>query len=349
MSEPELYKSELLRRVAKWLYDEGLEITEIRDRLRIEIGRPKLDTRTVKKMLKLARSSGVVRIEYPPVLENQMESQLREIHPHLQKVIVMPDADEYDDLLARWGDEAARYFEQLVGEGEAHIGISGGETLLSFVNAVHEHPRKQVHIYTTALIGRGELDKEDSHVDPLVNAQMLWSKCGRIPGRCHYATVPPYDGLTREQIAEELRELSRRQPIREVIERMNDITVAFVGLGLANTPRRERNQITMTGLLRQIVAPKKLEGEGAVGDLAYCLFDKNGNTRKEWQFFITAGYCNPEHAGIEFYKQMVRDKKKVVVIAGSFKQAVILPALNAKLFNVWITDESTAEWVLKQS
>lgn len=90
MSEPELYKSELLRRVAKWLFDEGLEITEIRDRLRIEIGRPKLDTRTVKKMLKLARLSGVVRIEYPPVLENQMESQLREAHPHLQKVIVVP-------------------------------------------------------------------------------------------------------------------------------------------------------------------------------------------------------------------------------------------------------------------
>jgi DNA-binding transcriptional regulator LsrR (DeoR family) len=260
----------------------------------------------------------------------------------------VPDADEYDDLLARWGQEAARYFEQLVGEGEAHIGISAGETLLSFVNAVREHPPKQVHIYTTALIGQGELDKDDSHVDPLVNAQMLWSKCGRIPGRCHYATVPPYDGLTREQITEELKELSRRQPIRDVIERMNGITVAFVGLGLANTPWRERNQITMTGLLRQIVAPKKLEAEGAVGDLAYCLFDKNGSTRKEWQFFITAGYCDSDHAGIEFYKQMVRDKKKVVVIAGSFKEAVILPALNAKLFNVWITDESTAECVLKQ-
>ena len=351
MSKREVFEIEQLRKVARWFYDEGVEKKVIRQRLEIETGR-KVEIRRVTVMLKQARDRGVVRIDYPPVLENQLENQLKDRFPHLQKVIVVPDEDEYGDLLTRWGQEAARYFEQLVGEGETHFGISGGETLLSFVNAVPEHFRKQVHIHTTALIGRGELNEEDSHVDPLVNAQILWSKCGRIPGRCHYATVPPYDGVTREQIAEELRELSQRQPIHDVVKRMDDITVFFSGLGLANTPRRERNQLTMTGLLRPIIPPKKLEHEGAIGDLAYCLFDKSGNTREEWQFFITAGYCNPERRGIEFYKQIVADtkaKKKVIVTAGSFKEPAILPALKAKLFNVWITDENAAQRVLGQT
>jgi DNA-binding transcriptional regulator LsrR (DeoR family) len=299
-------------------------------------------------MINEARVRGIVRIDYPAVCENVLEQRLCEAYPHLQKVIVVPDEDgfSYSDFLTRWGFEAAKYFQELLNEGEVHFGISGGETLLSFVNAVPDRPRQQVQIYTTALIGRGELDEKDSHVDPLVNAQLLWSKCGRFPGHCHYATVPPYDGVTREQVADELRELQQRQPIRDVITRMDKITVAFVGLGLVNTRRPERNQITMTGLLRPIVPPERLQREGAIGDLAYCLFDEKGDGRDEWRFFLSAGHYGP-CKGIEFYKNMVRNKKKVVVIAGSHKQTVILPALKARLFNVWITDESTAKQLLE--
>lgn len=345
MTEQELYEPAVLKKAAKLFYDGGRDIAQVRDQLRRDLKRPKLDGRTVRKMLERARATGVVRIEYPAVLESQIETALKDKHPHLRKIIIVPDQDEYADLMALWGQEAARYFEQLVAEGEAHFGITGGETLLSFVNAVAEHPRKHVHIYTTAFVGRGELHENDSHVDPLVNAQILWSKCGRIPGHCHYATVPPYDGGTREQVAAELDSLAQRQPIRDVIDRINLATVFFAGLGLINTPRPERNQVTMTGLLRQIVAPKALEQEGAVGDLSYCLFDENGKGRKAWEFFISAGHCGP-HRGVEFYKQAVKSGKKVIVIAGSLKQAVLSHAIRAKLFNVWITDQSTAEWVL---
>jgi DNA-binding transcriptional regulator LsrR (DeoR family) len=44
-----------------------------------------------------------------------------------------------------------------------------------------------------------------------------------------------------------------------------------------------------------------------------------------------------------------REKKKVVVIAGSLKQEAIRAALNAQLFNVWITDQDAAQWVLENA
>jgi DNA-binding transcriptional regulator LsrR (DeoR family) len=361
VSDPELYRIDRLHKVAKAFYDDGRSIPSIRDELRIEMGRPKLDKRTVAKMVQKARQDGIVVIEFPENVsqERHLENKLQSSYPHLHRVIVTKDEPQYGDLLKRWGEAAAKYFDELVAEGRPdgrplHVGISGGETLLAFVNAVKEQPRRHVHIHTTALIGRGQLPSTASHVDPLVNATILWTKCGRVPGHCHYATVPPYDALTREQIASELHNLSQRQPIREVIKDMGNIHVAFTGLGLVKPkgPNPEqRNQLTMTGLLERIVTPDQLEAEHAVGDFSYCLFDENGNWSKKWQFFLTAGHGDPARQGVAFYQQMVNDRKekrKVVAIAGSLKEGAILPALRAKLFNVWITDTDTAKWVLRK-
>lgn len=357
--DPRFFEEANLRRVAKWFYVEELTKRFIRERLQEESGQ-RVEIRNIDTMLLKARRQGIVVIDFPEKHSPQrlLEDQLKDKFDHLQRVIVIPtkDGQKYSELLMRWGEAAAEYFEELVSESkELHVGISGGETLLSFANAVTEFPRKQVHIHTAALIGRGRLPDKASHVDPLVNATILWTKCGRVPGHCHYATVPPYDALMREDIAAELHDLSERQPIREVILDMNKINVAFAGLGLAKAtaPDPERlNQLTMTGLLEPMITPDTLAKEGAMGDLAYCLFDKNGKGRKEWEFFLTAGYRDPERRGIEFYRKMVadkREKKKVVVIAGSLKQEAIRAALNAQLFNVWITDQDAAQWVLENA
>jgi len=356
MIDPKFFETDNLRRVAKWFYDEGREKTFIQEHLEAENPGQKIEIRNITKMLDKARNDGIIVIDFPESAspERRLANRLRDRFGHLEKVIVVKDQEQYGDLLTRWGEEAAKYFDELVAQGRPlHVGLSGGETLLSFVNAVTEYPREHVHIYTSALIGRGRLPDKASHVDPLVNATILWTKCGRLPGHCHYATVPPYDALTRNQIADELKALSERQPIREVIDDMNSINVAFAGLGLvkSNNPGLA-NQLTMTGLLEPIVTRETLLQEGAVGDLAYCFFDQQGGSKKAWDFFITAGYCDPARRGIAFFQQMVSDKKekkKVIVMAGSFKQAAILPTLKAEAFNVWITDLHTAKSVLGEN
>jgi len=44
---------------------------------------------------------------------------------------------------------------------------------------------------------------------------------------------------------------------------------------------------------------------------------------------------------------MVEQNKPVVAIAGPYKLEPIKAALKGKLFNVWITDQHTAEEILK--
>jgi len=335
VSKPELFDIAELRQVAKWYYADHVPKKEIAKRLH------NIEIRGVTRRLKQARERGIVRIEIPETVECGEEHELRQQFPHLRKIITVPNA-EYPELFNLWGVEAARYFEELTARGQHHVGISGGETLLTFCETLGTHRRDNVHIHTTALIGRGELASTASHVDPLVNATILWSKCGRVTGHCHYATVPPYDGVTREKITAELDGLAKRQPIREVIKRMDDITIAFAGLGLVKS-KVLTSQLTMTGLLEPIISPEQLAEEGAFADLAYCLFDLNGATQDRWRFFLTAGACDddPNRRGIGFFKQMVKDGKTVIVIAGTRKERAVYAALKAELFNVWITDRGT--------
>ena len=100
--------------------------------------------------------------------------------------------------------------------------------------------------------------------------------------------------------------------------------------------------------LKKNLSEKDLATDGAVGDLGCCFFDANGNGRKDWEFFLTAGHYsdNSEYRGVEFYRHLVRSGKQVVVVAGIYKVPAILAALKGKLFNVWITDEETARTIL---
>jgi DNA-binding transcriptional regulator LsrR (DeoR family) len=235
--KPELYNIEELQKVAKWFYKgdgskKRLSKKEIAKRLGIEV-------RGVTRRLDRALKDGIFRVEIPETADCGAGPELQRIFPSLREIITVPAAEDedYASLLSAWGSKAAGYFDKLTHlRGQHHVGISGGESLLSFCEAVSSRPRENVHIHTTALIGRGELAPTASHVDPIVTASILWSKCGRIPGHCHYATVPPYYAIDRDGIRQELEQLAVRQPIREVIKRMDDITIAFVGLGQVVPP-----------------------------------------------------------------------------------------------------------------
>ena len=342
--------------VARWFYIDGLTKEQIRIRKKIHPHR-------LRWLLRQAKEKGIVRIDIyePPGAElERLENQLLKKFGHLEKVKVVPvgkidGENDYAALIRRWGFEAASYFDTLADQGtELNVGISGGETLLEFVNSLLEKRRDNVRVFASALVGRGAFS-QSSHVDPATNATLLWAKCGRLPGRCHYATVPPHDPKlqARSDIAAELAMMAGRKPIQRVIEDMDEINVAFAGLGLVNPPAGSpglSNRLSATGLVKAMgVTPQKLGEEGALGDLGYCFFDENGNGKAAWRFFLTAGYFNPKQRGVEFYRQMVKDHKKVIVLAGTYKKRAIFAALKAKLFNVLITDAEAARGVLEMS
>jgi DNA-binding transcriptional regulator LsrR (DeoR family) len=376
-------------RVARWFYKDGLKQEQIAKALRC-------DVRKVRWLLNAAKQNGIVRIDIDEQPGEEIESLQNEFlkrYPHLKKVVIVPGGAieseaEYSYLLRKWGFEAAAYLDTLADSGQdLQVGVSGGETILEAMTALPNRLRANVHFYALALIGRGRLVNA-SHVDPSINSTVGWARSGRLPGHCHYATVPPYDRDlgSRRAIADELNRLAARKPIEHVIRDMDEINVAFVGLGVVNPggnnpalTNSHINRIAMTGLLKPLgITPNDLAKEGAFGDLAYCLFDSDGQenprdaqgnklSKDHWRFFLTAGHYDAKRRGVEFYRQMVKESeaqtlrsilneeieqglsatgtkegKKVIAIAGAFKEDAILVGLKGKLFNVWFTNEAAA-------
>lgn len=380
-------KTERMLEAAR-LFAQGVHNEPIADRL-------KIDSRKVRPLLEeavawlLAQRERLALVESVQTPQNQLEQQLRERFPHLQKVHVEPagqvtfDAD-YTELIRKWGKAAAHYFDTLADyaeqrDTELEVGIGGGETILEAMTQIPDRPRPRVHFHALAVIGRGSL-YSSSHVGPETNTTIAWARSGREPGHLHYGTAPPYDTTTlkteycsregrRVWIAEELGEVAALDPIKQILSDAKNIEIAFAGLGMVNPSgtnlaysEHQIDRLTMTGLLKPLgIKPGELAGEGAVGDQNYGLFNAEGDDlprdpkgnilpRRNWRFFLTPGYDpDPENdpgSGIQFFRQMVDDGKKVIAIAGVHKEPAIRAALKGKLFNVWFTDEVTARNIL---
>jgi DNA-binding transcriptional regulator LsrR (DeoR family) len=329
-------------KAAQLYYRQHMSQTTIATRMHV-------DRRDVRRLLDEAEKQGVVRIHLFQTVESWLEEAVRVRFPKLQRVLIVPGREvvteaQCDDLFRRMGLLAADYFEELYEQHSAgtplHVGVTGGGRLLEFASAVPIRNRPTVHVLVTALVGRGRLGEMQSHSEPNVAASILWTHCGSFPGNCEYETVEPY--RTRGSVQEELRRLEKVPSIREIVEEMDKLDVVFAGFGFLNNPEATEaweNRITMGSLLKSVVDPK--EFKGAVGDFCYCPFDADGNTNERWHFFLTAGHYSSS-PGIDFYKRMVANGKKVVGFGGPYLLPVIKAALKAEIINVLVLDEYTA-------
>jgi len=340
---------------ARMFYRERKNKKEISDALRT-------DTRGVTWLLNEAERNGVVRIQIYETAKSNLEQRIRTKHPHLERAMIVSGPqirteEQCDDMFHRFGALAADYFEELFEshprDKPFHVGVTGGERLLEFANAVPVRFRENVHVHVVALVGRGRLGESASHVEPNVAASILWSHCGSFPGHCEYETVEPYridkspGPEAREAATLELMRLKKLPSIKAVIQDMDRLDAVFAGFGFLDgtgTSQAIKNRITMGSLLKSVVTREQLAREGAVGDFCYCPFDADGDCPpdKDWQFFMTAGHYS-KYRGIGFYKRMVETGKKVVGFGGPHLLPVIRAALKGKIVNVLILDEYTAQ------
>jgi DNA-binding transcriptional regulator LsrR (DeoR family) len=364
-----------VREVAREYFLRGATRAEIAEKL-------DLDPRRVSWLLESAIANHVVRVEIPEPPHEEAGSRLRDKYPHLREALVVP-ADAFhrtstgdevwnqtslSDYFAQLARLAAGYFDRLVNEhhgAELHVGVTGGERMLRFAQAVPYYRRRGVHVHVTALIGRGMLPSHTFHIEPPIVASLLWARCGAIPGNFQYATVSPYD-LTQVDaddpkkgraaaaiVKREIAIAEKNRKIREVVEAMDKLDVVFAALGnpaLGSVPKQFESSMTMMSLLKGVVSDKAFAEQGVVGDFSYCPFDLNGNARPDWSFiplFLTAGHFQKEHRGIDFFKKMVADNKRVVAFGGPFSLKPTKAALKGKIFNVLMTDEISATSLLR--
>jgi DNA-binding transcriptional regulator LsrR (DeoR family) len=359
---------DLLLKVAKLRYERGLKNQVIATRLNIGTKKVAALLEESVKML-LAQQELLARTKHGETAQQHLEDALRARYPHLTKVKVVAAGktrteQDYDELILNWVLEAAKYFDELVDNGELrhqdgklHVAMSGGEINLEFANTLPVRTRRDVHFYASAFLGRGPLNS--FHVDPATNATIAWVRSGRLPGHCIYATVSPFELAFRrdlpllerkQKLTKQLLDLAASEPIETVTSQLDKVTIAFAGIGQvvrAKGTLRTREP-SASGLLDEAgISPLELAKDGAVGDIAYCFFDANGNDRKDWRFFLSAGHYSG-HEGVEFYRNLVKNGKRVILMAGPFKIPAIHAALKGQLFNVWFTDEDTARNVLER-
>jgi len=356
---------ELKIRVAELYFLEGKEIGPTAKQLHNEGLLPSADPRRIRKLI---NETGKWLLEQHQELERErrslrvpeLENALSAKYPHVIAARIVhsePVLTRYDyiNIRRKCTAAAAEYFDNVCaiaedqGE-EIYVGVGGGPTILEMVSALPERNRPNVYYYAAAMIGRGRM-RTTSPIGPETNPNVAWSRSGYKPGHVNYGTVSPYhfppDRHVRTRISDELELLAEMQPLKEVLNDMSHINMAIASLWSVNqTPEEAALLPSMSNHLSVLehigITRQMLSGEGAVGSLSYNLFDKSGQGRKNWSFFLTAGYPN----GLDLYRDLVADRRPVIVVTGPRKEDTLRIALDAKLFNVLIADSLTAKNLL---
>lgn len=309
--------SNLLVKVAKLYYEEGLTQIEIAQKLRIS--RPK-----VSRMLTESRGQGIVQITVnalPNGFED-LESELELCTGLKDSVIVkLNNPADPQEVSQKLGEVAAQYFDRIVQEGDL-VGFSWGSTMSVMADAIQPVKLRKMHI--VQMVGGLGDPLSDAHAADIAR---------RVAQKVNASlSVMPAPGIV--DTVDMCRALRNNRQISYALELSEKVDIAFVGIG---SFRRDallmRNEEIITW---NEVQP--LIERGAVGDLGLHFFDIHGTPLNS---VIDQRIIGP---GLEVYRTLGR---VVAVAGGSQKYDAILGAVRGGYPNVLITDEATARRLIE--
>lgn len=306
----------LLSKVSSMYYDQGYNQQEIANRL--HLSRPK-----ISRLLKQARDSGIVQITIVPSGFDfvELESALEKKFDLKEAVIV--DSDSSSDFVLRkqLGTAAANYLHRTVSENDV-LGVTWGTTLQAMIDSLPPFFTENVHI-VQALGGVGPPEAKAHSTDISRRlSQLLNTKL----------TLLPAPGIVGSSDAKDIL-LSDRQ-VKNALNLFSKINTLYVGLGAIETnPVLEPDSPEISSSLYN-----EIINSDAVGDIALRFFDIDGNPIISELEELTIGITIEE----------IKKVDTVVAIAGGLEKIkVIKGALSGNLIDVLITDQLTADTLLK--
>ena len=308
----------LLVKVAKLYYEEGLTQIEIAQKMRLS--RPK-----ISRLLTEARNEGVVQITV-----NSMPDSFEELERDLEirfglkdsLVVKVENPDDPAEVSQTLGEFAAQYFDRVVQEGDL-VGFSWGRTMSAMADSIQPVKLRKMHV--VQMVGGLGDPLSDVHAADIarrvaqkVNASML--------------SVMPAPGIV--DTVDMCTALRNNRQISYALELSAKVDIAFVGIGsFRDDALLMRNEEIITW-----AEVEPLIQRGAVGDLGLHFFDKTGKSLNS--------EIDQRVIGIDL--EVYRDLDRVVAVAGgSQKYDAILGAVRGKYTNVLITDELTARHLLQ--
>ncbi len=324
--KPWMDESERLYLAAKMYFEEGRKQGEVARSLGIR--QPE-----VSRLLKLARSLGVVEIAINLPPERRLSRRICELFPHIDEAIVVPAlrvpaGRDYlrDELAAR----AARDFREHVRSGES-VAVSGGRTIAGMIHALRE-------------IGPEDGKLERLSVAALtilaLSRTVAISPAGLVAGLV--GTFAKSEGTVLQFPDLSLRTALAKETLAKVESLLEEAAKAkhiYLGVGHLGSPN-------FAALVQSLGLSEKLEKLGAVGECGHQPYGMTGEDlfhAKELAPLRDRVLSVP----LARLRALVESgKARVTAIAGGpEKHEAVLGGLRAKIFNRLITDVETARHV----
>lgn len=308
--------NDLVVRVAWLHYIEGYNQSDIADMLRLS--RPK-----VTRLLDRARKQGIVKffIKAPEANLFSLEKKLKETFG-LQDAVVVPTGKNDEETIENIGVGGAMYFAQNVKKWRL-VGFSWGKTLRAF--AENLFPVDEVKdIRFVSLAGGLTLG---AFMNPFNIGERLSLT---FNGQCYYIHAP--------EVAEnpEVRDLYLSERVnRKTFEMARQAECSLLGIGVADA---ERSTYIQAGFIdRQDM--ELIRRKGGVGDILGQFFDIEGKILD----------LELHRRTIAIPLEELRHMPNVIGLAGGrYKVEAILGALRGKFVKILVTDEDTAQEILKR-
>jgi DNA-binding transcriptional regulator LsrR (DeoR family) len=322
-------ESERLYLAAKLYFEEGLRQGEVARRLGIR--QPE-----VSRLLKLARSLGVVEIAIHLPPERRFGKRLLELFPHLDEVIVVPalrvprGRDYLRDELAT---RAARDFRERVRSGES-VAVSGGRTIAAMVHALRESATED---------GAIEGLKVASLTVLASSRTVAISPAGLVGGIV--STFAGSEGTVLQFPDISLRTAIAKETLSKVEALLEEAAAAkhiYLGVGHPASPN-------FASLCASLDLTEVLARLGAAGECGHQPYTAQGDDlfhRKELAPLRDRVLAVP----LARLRQLVESgSARVTAIAGGpEKHDSVLGSLRARIFNRLITDVETARHVERE-
>ena len=300
----------MMLRVADLYYNQDLSQQEIAEKLKIS--RP-----TISKLLKSARSAGIVQITVNDItgrkyyqLEQELEDTLS-----LKEVFIVDTAGDNDATKEAIGKAGADYLARILREGDV-VGVSMGSTLAKILN----YPQQTFFSGVTFVPMIGGIGILANNLHSNTIAEGLAANFG---GNYLPIHAPAMVSRIKTKV-----ELMKEASIKRVFKKASHMDIALMGIG-APTPD---STIIKTGYFNHDML-RKIANEEICGDICMNLYDRNGN--------IDRYEYNETIIGINI-NTLKSVPYSIAMCFGESKVPAILGALAGGYINVLITDLQTA-------
>ncbi len=276
-----------------------------------QVGIPRL---RVIKLLEKARQTGIVQFK---IAENNSHVSMENAIARrfgLKDVFIVPSASGMDNRNEALAEAAAIYIANRLPEN-AFINMGYGDTTCRVLNHLASNSSSRISV--VSLTGGVNYYLPNTMTN-VFNARL-------------YLTPAPFVMSTPEMVTA----INNEPAVREIAEMVPLSSISIIGIGGID----ENATTVRTG----IVTPKDLRYlsmQGAVGDVLCHFFDINGQLVE-----------SPlDDRLITTPLETLAEQKNVIGVAGGAnKVSAIIGALNGKFLDILVTDQDTAELIIKRS